>query len=567
MTAGVLFYSLPIQSIILHALLVYGLYAISLLCLQSIHPTPHFIKNIFFSILSLLLLVLYAVNALANHFWGGNVSISFVKLYVSQLDELLAELPYASVALTLLLLALWLGCWLIYKLPFARVLNTYSPITIKNASFPLLIILITGSFFYLTFNVKTPLFWEGEPISNLALIHTPVSFTALANLNNSTNSHNHINNSIKTNNQANIILIHADALRADHMSAYGYKRETTPYLNSMLASGGHKINLGLSICSESICGMLAALGSNEVQKQYLDLPLLPSILKDHGYKTYLFGSGNFSWEGIDKIISPGFDTFVRADMEPDYSIHDDYMILDGLSKLPSNMETPSFFFLRYMSSHQVGKHFSKYEKYQPNKKNLFSYIFPELEQDTAINNYDNGILQFDDLLKKSLNILESKGYLSNSIIVLYGDHGDAFGEHGYFGHYKNLYQEEIHVPIIFLGFNDSILSEKDFATIMDIAPTILNRVNIKIPESFDGVSLLKSLGDRITFHNSKRGVYAIVQYSKSHSYKLIYNTKQGNLALTFDLKKDPNELTDITNDIDPSIVMGLKKQLIEHFQL
>jgi glucan phosphoethanolaminetransferase (alkaline phosphatase superfamily) len=567
MIVGVFFYSLPVQSVFLHALLVYCLYALPLLFIQSIYPKPHPLKNIFFSTLSSMLVTLYSIDSLANHFWGGNVSINFIKLYVLQLGELLTELPYAPIVLATLLLIVWFCCWFMYQLTFAKILQKHIPVTLKTATFPLLVSLITGSFFYLTFSVKAPLFWEGEPISNLALVHTPASFTALANLNKSPNDQNHANNSIKSNKQANIILIHADALRADHMSAYGYKRETTPYLNSVLASGGHAINLGLSICSESICGMLAALGSNEVQTQYLDLPLLPSILKEHGYKTYLFGSGNFSWEGIDKIISPGFDTFVRADMEPDYSIHDDYMILDGLSKLPSNLETPSFFFLRYMSPHQVGKHFTKYEKYQPNKKNLFSYLFPELEQDTAINNYDNGILQFDDLLKQSLNILERKGYLANSIIVLYGDHGDAFGEHDYYGHYQSLYQEEIHVPIIFWGVSDPMLSTKDFATIMDIAPTILSMVKIEVPISFNGVSLLKNHEERITFHNSKRGVYAIVQHSKTHSYKLIYNTNQDNLTLTFDLNKDPSESIDITNKLEPVVVKKLKSQLVEHFQL
>ena len=169
------------------------------------------------------------------------------------------------------------------------------------------------------------------------------------------------------------------------------------------------------------------------------------------------------------------------------------------------------------------------------------------------------------MVRQSVALLSKKGYIENSLIIIFGDHGDALNEHGYYGHYTGLYQEEIHVPILFKSSKELLLKETRFATLNDILPTVLETNNIPLPTDIDGHSLFQKMNNRITYHDSRTGKYAAVQKEGTVLFKLIFNSKTGEQYL-YNLSKDPAELNNIITE-DKARSVKLLKQLKQRFNL
>jgi len=547
----------PASIMILHVLLICSVYTTAFYFSRLFRSYFQHIATLLFTCISTALIFMYIANFLSNMYWNNNVSFSFIITYLADLNTVLEEVPFGVETLLLASVLLTTGIYLIYKIKVSYLHTFDKNLSLSHSRLYIVITLITTSYASISFARTAPGLWDGEPLSNLALKTSTQNYR----LGNSEGIFFNENSSQFINTkQQNIILIHADALRADHMSSYGYTRKTTPYIETLIDDGATQINMGLSICSESVCGMLAALGSRHPDIIQAETPLIHNHLKKAGYRTVFSGSGNFSWERLDSILSSDIDHFDRADTNPDFSVHDDSIILSTLSKMPDYDGIPTFFFLRYLSPHPIGRHFSQYRKFTPAEKNLIGYLFPStINPQTSVNAYDNSIIQMDDMLRQSIEILNSKGYMENSLIVIYGDHGDALNEHGYYGHYNNLYQEEIHVPIIFKSSKKLDIQKSSVATLNDILPTILDINNITVPENIDGISLLRADKPHLSFHDSRTGIYAVVTQTNNSLYKLIYNRKTGE-AFLYDLNKDPSESTNI-KDQQQTITQAMLNKL------
>jgi len=62
--------------------------------------------------------------------------------------------------------------------------------------------------------------------------------------------------------------------------------------------------------------------------------------------------------------------------------------------------------------------------------------------------YDDSIAYLDHEIGLLLDALQKRGLLDNTMLIITGDHGEAFGEHGYFTHGDNLYLKQLHVPLL-----------------------------------------------------------------------------------------------------------------------
>ena len=101
--------------------------------------------------------------------------------------------------------------------------------------------------------------------------------------------------------------------------------------------------------------------------------------------------------------------------------------------------------------------------------------------------YLGEVLYTDGNIGNLLGMLEQRGYLENTIVLFYSDHGESLGEHGYWGHGRNLYEPTLHIPmgIVWPG---KIASETidSPALITDLAPTVLGLLSLEIPDFFQG---------------------------------------------------------------------------------
>lgn len=170
--------------------------------------------------------------------------------------------------------------------------------------------------------------------------------------------------------------------------------------------------------------------------------------------------------------------------------------------------------------------------------------------------YDEFIRYCDKAFEDFVTQLEARGKLKNTVIILSSDHGESF-EHNILGHATgHLYEQITNIPLIIKepGQTEGKVIH-DIVRQIDIAPTILDLVNIPIPSWMIGRSLLPLLrGEKLppvpafsmqfrqnrVDHVISKGTIAIWE----GDYKLIHHLEK-NESLLFNLKEDPNELNNL----------------------
>ena len=180
--------------------------------------------------------------------------------------------------------------------------------------------------------------------------------------------------------------------------------------------------------------------------------------------------------------------------------------------------------------------------------------FPRTPDDTLrqIAEYYAMITHLDANLGRVLNALEEKGVLKNTIIVFAGDNGLAVGQHGLFGK-QNCYEHSIRVPLIFAGPGIPKNARSDaLVYLFDIFPTLCDLIEIAIPPSIEGKSLVSAINDpNEKVRKSLYFAYTRCQRAiKSQHYKLIeyvVNRRPTHTQL-FNLKNDPLELNNLAEN-------------------
>jgi len=140
--------------------------------------------------------------------------------------------------------------------------------------------------------------------------------------------------------------------------------------------------------------------------------------------------------------------------------------------------------------------------------------------------------------------LRARGLEDNTVWVVYGDHGEAFGQHqGNYAHTFFLYEENVHVPFLVAapGLMTGQTRVSKVVSLVDTAPTILNLLGIAPPSDFQGRTMLD--GTRrmaLFFTDYSLGILGL----RDGPWKFIYEMESGRPKL-FDLRSDSQELTDL----------------------
>src|SRR4029078_1690462 len=92
-------------------------------------------------------------------------------------------------------------------------------------------------------------------------------------------------------------------------------------------------------------------------------------------------------------------------------------------------------------------------------------------------------------------MLEEQGVASKTILIIASDHGETIGEHQFLDHGHNLYQEQVHIPLIVLGVESGKVIDTPVG-ITDVFPTVLNYIKIPLPQNLQGRDLFSSGSER-----------------------------------------------------------------------
>ena len=290
----------------------------------------------------------------------------------------------------------------------------------------------------------------------------------------------------------NVILITLDTTRADRMGFMGSDRGLTPNLDE-LAKQGVVFTRAYSHVPLTPPSHATILTGTYPQFNHVDdfgsrlgpdIPYLPDILHKNGYQTAAFVSSTI----LDPIqgSAPGFD---RGFDKYDAGFHfkhpgeDRYKSIERRAEevvtradewLAKHPKGPFFLWLHFYDAHDP------YDPPEPFKTKYASAL------------YDGEIAYVDSQVGKFLADLKTKGRYENTIIAVMADHGEALGEHGETAHGVFLYDETIHVPLLFKMPAESAAGKRveRRAVLVDVTPTILQTVGVAIPKQVQGESLV-----------------------------------------------------------------------------
>ena len=345
----------------------------------------------------------------------------------------------------------------------------------------------------------------------------------------------------------NVLYIVLESAGASYFDGYGGTYQLSPNLNSY--AGQAMIFNEMYACSpatnRSLVSLLACIYPNISYKSLtqedpnFDFPTISSILKSKGYRTSFFSSANLRFQNSNSFLSNrGFDhiedfTTIRCPEQfktntEQYSEGngmDDMCLSDGLTSwLDEDLGENFFSVIWTVQGH-------------------FPYFFNLEEEDFGVNDvqfnrYLNALKYNDQLIGKVLDALKDRDLASSTLVVVTGDHGEAFGQHRQFGHGTFIYEENLKVPlylinpILFHGERrDGIAGMKDVAT------TTLSLLNIDIPEKWQGRDLVKTNSDEAFFFAPWSDY--LFGYRKGNM-KYIFNETLKELEV-YNLKDDPNE--------------------------
>lgn len=369
-----------------------------------------------------------------------------------------------------------------------------------------------------------------------------------------------------------IILISADALRADHLGSYGYFRNTSPYLDRF-AKESIVFENAISQASwtlPSFGSLFTSLYPSfhcaydfETTPLTSKLSLVP-LLKNAGFHTAAFVN-NPCLNPIEGFAS-GFDRY-------DFETRDDVERIERALRWVESVKKQKFFlFIHFLTPHEpysAPPPFS--DAFDIGYKSTLNTDIRSLieidskcknlsEQDLQflISQYDAEILYLDSNLNHFLQRLKELGIYKNAMIVFLSDHGESFREHGRLFHGYTTYQEEIHIPLI-MKFPDKYDWKgrriSSYVKSIDIFPTILNFASLNLPDYAQGRNLHEIIVGNPN-ESIKAPIFAEVQYAGETSiiqdgFKYIHTDLEKLRATEIEcFPKTTEELYDLRSDLE-----------------
>src|SRR5579872_5976491 len=302
----------------------------------------------------------------------------------------------------------------------------------------------------------------------------------------------------------NVFLITIDTLRADHVHCYGYDKIQTSALDT-LAQDGIRFAEAYTpspTTDSSHTTILTGLLPSSHGVTDFGIPLDAShatwaeLLKANGYHTAAF-IGAIVLDS--KSLAPGLDR--------GFDFYDNFPAHAATTSRWGRIERRGMTVVthaeRWLATHSQGPHFVWVHLYDPHDPYEPPSPYSQLYKDRL---YDGEIAYADSAVGRFIRYLKHRGWYSNSIIIVAGDHGEGPGEHHEATHGVFLYDSTTHVPLIVklpTATKAGMVVSAQVRT-TDILPTVLDLLGIPSAEKFDGASLKPFLegseaGDRTLY--------------------------------------------------------------------
>jgi len=319
----------------------------------------------------------------------------------------------------------------------------------------------------------------------------------------------------------NVVLIVVDTLRADHLSAYGYARPTSPALER-LARESLVFERAFSVMSHTLPAHVSLVtGVHPATHQVLSngwvyegaWPTLATRLRDAGYASAAFVSGFplHRKSGFGRGFEVFEDTLVGDEMHS--KVEGELTNARALDWLQEQGDWPFFLLVHYYDLHtpytwpdekplplafdatlqaRLEERGAAGQKLEDINYKPVEFRGRALDLQQAANVYDNLVLRVDGLVEEIRAELARTGLLDRTLFIVTADHGEGLGQHGYYSHGLHLYEEQVRVPLIVrppagLGWEPGRVAAP--VSLLDVAPTVLELAGLPADETLQGRSL------------------------------------------------------------------------------
>jgi arylsulfatase A-like enzyme/predicted Zn-dependent protease len=287
----------------------------------------------------------------------------------------------------------------------------------------------------------------------------------------------------------NVILVTLDTTRADRLGCYGFSRIETPVIDGFAARGVKFENciaqtpLTLPSHSSIFTGTLPFFHGVRDNGGFIlpeELTTLAEVFKGAGYATAAFIGAyvlDSKW-GLNQGFDYYYDRFDLSKFEK---------ISLGTVQRPANEVMDEA--LRWLGENKGSKFFTWIHLYDPHTPYAPP---PPFDEKYAQNPYVGEIAFVDSQLARLGRFLEENGLAEGSFLVIAGDHGESLGEHREAAHGFFIYQETLHVPLIFVTPFPRFkgLSAPAVVSLVDVMPTVLEMAGLPVPAEVQGESLV-----------------------------------------------------------------------------
>lgn len=409
----------------------------------------------------------------------------------------------------------------------------------------------------------------------------------------------------------NVVVILSDTLRADHMGLFGYDRPTTPWLDGLAADSVvfERATAAAPATFPSVNTLFTSRSPEsffETSAQDLGIPsgltTMAEVFRARGFATaavsaspVVRASGSFFNPAGG--FGQGFDIFDESCSHSERHVESfsaDCVTEAALGIVDRSLPQEGFLlYVHYLDPH---------DPYQPPPEfDVFTsdYVGPwyvregrtypltealegrgDAKRPTGsdvqhlIDLYDGEILAMDHALSELFEAFETRGLLEDTLFVLLSDHGESFLEHdGVLQHGRSLFQEEIHVPLIF-HWSGSLSGRRraDLACSVDVLPTILALAGMESPVGAVGSPLIDregrdARGSRLCWSAGRpdwRAKKPSLMSVRDGTAKVMVELGEPPEIRVFDLGADPGERDDLSARLDetPRHLLALRDLLL-----
>jgi len=354
----------------------------------------------------------------------------------------------------------------------------------------------------------------------------------------------------------NVILVVLETAPANQFGLFGGPRPVTPELTRAAERAAifDKIYAHCPATESSMVSLLLSLypwlSYRSVTREHpaLPFPSLSSELAGRGYRTAFFNSADLRYAGTGNFLAHRHFERVRGYRDirctgPELLDHNKpwERYLDGVDDA-CTMDT----LLEWIREPSERPFFGMYWTMMTH----LPYFPPEagavFDADSEIRNrYLNALRHDDETVGRLLRTLDVTGLASSTLVVVVGDHGESFGTHGHQSHGSKIYEEDVHVPLLFIQ-PGRFHGERHAAVggLIDVAPTILDLLDLAPPPVWQGRSLFRADRTVRTYFFAPHSNYYL-GFREGDLY-YIDNVWQNRFEI-YDMEKDPQQLHDLAD--------------------